>query len=69
MCSSDLVFLYAPETKVASIAILNLDDAGETGAAAAMAVMITAASAVAMGAFWLLSRWVHRRTQAWRAPH
>ena len=66
---SAVVFLYAPETKVASIAILNLDDAGETGAAAAMAVMITAASAVAMGAFWLLSRWVHRRTQAWRAPH
>jgi iron(III) transport system permease protein len=27
---SAVVFLYSPETKVASIAILNLDEAGET---------------------------------------
>jgi hypothetical protein len=39
---SAVVFLYAPETKVASIAILNLDEAGEMGAAAAMAVLIAA---------------------------
>ncbi len=63
---SAVVFLYSPETKVASIAILNLDEAGETGAAAAMAVMIVAASALATFAFWLLSRLVERRTQAWR---
>ena len=43
---SAVVFLYSPETKVASIAILNLDEAGETGAAAAMAVLIAAASTV-----------------------
>ena len=42
---SAVVFLYSPETKVASIAILNLDEAGEIGAAAAMAVLIGAASA------------------------
>ena len=41
---SAVVFLYSPETKLASIAILNLDEAGETGAAAAMAVLIAAAS-------------------------
>ena len=39
---SAVVFLYSPETKVASIAILNLDEAGEAGAAAACAVLITA---------------------------
>ena len=44
---SAVVFLYSPETKVASIAILNLDEAGETGAAAAMALLIAAASTVA----------------------
>ena len=33
---SAVVFLYSPETKVAAIAILNLDEAGEIGAAAAM---------------------------------
>jgi iron(III) transport system permease protein len=64
---SAVVFIYAPETKVASIAILNLDEAGEMGAAAAMAVLITAASAVAMAAFSALAWIVDRRTQAWRA--
>ena len=64
---SAVVFLYAPETKVAAIAILNLDEAGEMGAAAACAVMITAASSLAMLAFTALGWWVQRRTQAWRA--
>jgi iron(III) transport system permease protein len=63
---SAVVFLYSPDTKVASIAILNLDEAGEIGAAAAMAVMIAAISAVSTGVFMLLARWVDRRTQAWR---
>lgn len=63
---SAVVFLYSPETKVASIAILNLDEAGELGAAAAMAVLITAASSVAMLLFSTLGWWVDRRTQAWK---
>lgn len=63
---SAVVFLYSPETKVASIAILNLDEAGEIGAAAAMAVMIAGISAVATGLFMLIARLVDRRTQAWR---
>ena len=63
---SAVVFLYSPETKVASIAILNLDEAGEIGAAAAMAVLIAAASAVAMLLFMAVAWWVQRRTQAWR---
>lgn len=65
---SAVVFIYAPETKVAAIAILNLDEAGEIGAAAAMAVLIAFTSAVAVLLFTLLSRWVERRTQAWRKP-
>jgi iron(III) transport system permease protein len=63
---SAVVFLYSPETKVASIAILNLDEAGEIGAAAAMAVLIGAASAIATLIFMALGWWVNRRTQAWR---
>jgi len=63
---SAVVFLYAPETKVASIAILNLDEAGEIGAAAAMAVLIAAASATATLLFMTLAWWIARRTQAWR---
>ena len=63
---SAVVFLYSPETKVASIAILNLDEAGETGAAAAMAVLIATASGVATLLFMTLAWWTNRRTQAWR---
>ena len=63
---SAVVFLYAPDTKVAAIAILNLDEAGEIGAAAAMAVLITTCSALAMLLFTLLARWSSRHTQAWR---
>ncbi len=63
---SAVVFLYSPETKVASIAILNLDEAGEMGAAAACAVMIAAASSVATLLFWALARIVEKRTQAWK---
>jgi iron(III) transport system permease protein len=63
---SAVVFLYAPETKLAAIAILNLDEAGETGAAAAMAVLITAASALAMALFMALAALVQNKTQRWR---
>ncbi len=63
---SAVVFLYSPETKVASIAILNMDEAGELGPAAAMAVLILAVSSVATLLFMLLGWWVDRRTQAWR---
>ncbi len=63
---SAVVFLYSPETKVASIAILNLDEAGEAGAAAACAVLITAGSTVVTLLFMAVGAWVERRTQAWR---
>lgn len=63
---SAVVFLYSPDTKVASIAILNLDEAGEPGPAAAMAVLIAATSlagcVVYLGLGWL----VERKTQKWR---
>ena len=65
---SAAVFLYAPDTKVAAIAILNLDEAGEIGAAAAMAILIAAANTVATLLFMGLGAWVDRRTQAWKQP-
>jgi iron(III) transport system permease protein len=63
---SAVVFLYAPDTKVASIAILNLDEAGEPGAAAAMAVLIAATSLAACVLYLLLGWLVERKTQKWR---
>ena len=65
---SAVVFLYSPDTKVAAIAILNLDEAGEIGAAAACAVLIAAASTVVTLLFMALGWWIDRRTQAWRQP-
>jgi iron(III) transport system permease protein len=63
---SAVVFLYSPDTKVASIAILNLDEAGEPGAAAAMAVLIAATSLVVCVLYLGLGRLVERKTQKWR---
>ncbi len=63
---SAVVFLYSPETRLASVAILNLDEAGEIGAAAAMAVLIAGTSATVNVLYLLLGRWVDRRTQRWR---
>ena len=66
---SAVVFLYGPHTKVAAVAILNLDEAGETGPAAAMAVLIAAVSAIVTLLYMALGRLVDRRTQAWRNPN
>jgi iron(III) transport system permease protein len=63
---SAVVFLYSPDTKLASVAILNLDEAGDTGAAAAMAVLIAGTSALVTLLYMGLARLVERRTQAWR---
>jgi iron(III) transport system permease protein len=63
---SAVVFLYSPDTKVASIAILNLDEAGEPGAAAAMAVLIAATSLAVCILYLGLGRLVGRSTQKWR---
>jgi iron(III) transport system permease protein len=63
---SAVVFLYSPDTKLASIAILNLDEAGEIGAAAAMAVLI-AGTSLAVSLLYLGVEWiVARTTQRWR---
>jgi iron(III) transport system permease protein len=65
---SAVVFLYSPDTKLASIAIINLDEAGEVGPAAAMGTLIVAASATMCLAYAGVTRWLLTRTQAWRKP-
>ena len=63
---SAVVFLYSPETMLASVAVLNMDDAGDIAPAAAMAMMIVYTSAVFRILHTLLSRILHRHTQVWR---
>ena len=63
---SAVVFLYSPETMLASVAVLNMDDAGDIAPAAAMAMMIVYTSAVFRILHSLLARILQRRTQVWR---
>jgi iron(III) transport system permease protein len=65
---SAVVFLYSADTQLASVAILNLDEAGEIGPAAAMATLIVAASTAICLLYAVLTRFVVTRTQAWRTP-
>ncbi|MDR9828963.1 putative 2-aminoethylphosphonate ABC transporter permease subunit [Vibrio sp. FNV 38] len=64
--TSAVVFLYSTDTIPASVSILNMDDAGQTGAAAAMAVMIMFAAAIAKIVQMTLGKFLEKRTQAWR---
>jgi iron(III) transport system permease protein len=63
---SAVVFLYSPDTTLASVAIVNLDEAGDIGAAAAMATLVVATSALVCVGYYLAQSWLDRRTQAWR---
>jgi len=63
---SAVVFLYSPDTRLVSVTILNLDEAGEIGAAAAMAVLIATTSLAVCILYLGIGRLAERRTQAWR---
>ena len=62
---SAVVFLYTADTKLASIAVLNMDDAGKTANACAMGMLIVATSATVRGLQSLLAQRLGR-TQAGR---
>ena len=64
---SAVVFIYGPDTNLASVAVLNMDDAGDIAPAAAMGMMIFYTAASVRLAHFLVSRHLERRTQAWRA--
>ena len=63
---SAVVFLYSHKTSLASIAVLNMDDAGDIAPAAAMGMMIFYTNVAARLVHLAISRGVLRRTQAWR---
>jgi iron(III) transport system permease protein len=62
---SAVVFLVAPGTELAAVAVLLLDDAGETAQATAMSVLIIGIGLTARLVYWALLRGITRRTQAW----
>ena len=63
---SAVIFLYSPDTMLASVAVLNMDDAGEQASAAAMGMMIVITAASVRLLHALLTRGLARRTQAWQ---
>ena len=63
---SAVVFLYSTKTALASVAVLNMDDAGDIAPAAAMGMMIFYTNVAARLVHAGLSRYVLARTQGWR---
>jgi iron(III) transport system permease protein len=62
---SAAVFLVAPGTELAAVAVLLMDDAGDTAQAAAMSVLIIGIGLGVRLVYALVMRGVTRRTQAW----
>ncbi|EJN12646.1 putative 2-aminoethylphosphonate ABC transporter, permease protein [Bradyrhizobium sp. YR681] len=63
---SAVVFIYAPHTTLAAIAVLNMDDAGDVAPAAAMAMVVFATAAVTRAIYMLLTQGYLARAQMWR---
>ena len=63
---SAVIFLYSPATTLASVAALNMDDAGDIAPAAAMCTMIVMACALVRIIHAIATFGLHRSTQAWR---
>ena len=63
---SSVIFLYGAGTKLASIAIVHMDESGTIAAAAAMATVIMATAIGAKVAHLVLNRLAFERLQAWR---
>lgn len=58
---SAVVFLYPPDVKLASVAVLNMDDAGDSAPAAAMGMLIVYVNVAArVGGLWLRTRLARR---------
>ncbi|WP_136474007.1 putative 2-aminoethylphosphonate ABC transporter permease subunit [Pseudomonas sp. DG56-2] len=63
---SAAIFLYSPDTILAAVAVLNMDDAGNVGGAAAMSTLILLTSATVSLLLAWASRGLLQRSQAWR---
>jgi len=64
---SAVIFLYTSDNPLASVAVINMDDAGDTAPAAAMCMLIVLANVAVRSLAELVSRRFKRKTQGWRA--
>jgi iron(III) transport system permease protein len=63
---SSVIFLYAPDTKLASVAAVNIEESGATAVAAALCIVIVITSAAVKTLHVLADRFLLGRLQAWR---
>ncbi|WP_286237555.1 putative 2-aminoethylphosphonate ABC transporter permease subunit [Neptuniibacter halophilus] len=63
---SAVIFLYSTDTKLAAVAVLNMEGAGDIAPAAAMAMVIVATSTTVRLLHWFLTRRLRARVLSWR---
>lgn len=63
---SVVIFLYSANLQLAAVAIVDMDDAGDTAPAAAMSMLIFATGFGIRLLYGVITRGMVRRTQAWR---
>ena len=63
---SAVVFLYSPKTMLASISIVQLDEAGAIGSAAAMATLIVVTSGIVTLLSFAAEGWLLAPHAGWR---
>lgn len=64
---SAVIFLYSPDTRLASVAVVNMSDAGDDTAASAMCMLIVLTNIAVRLVFELASWLLRRRGGGWRA--
>ncbi len=64
---SAVIFLYSADIPLASVAVANMDDAGDIAPACAMSVLIVLTNVAARILFGALTRGAKRRSEAWTA--
>ena len=64
---SAVIFLYSADIPLASVAVANMDDAGDIAPACAMSMLIVAANIGVRVFYGLITRGLRRRSQAWAA--
>ncbi len=62
---SAVIFLYSADIPLASVAVANMDDAGDIAPACAMSILIVAANVVARMVYGAATRGLKRRGEAW----
>ncbi len=62
---SAVIFLYPSNLQLASVAVVNMDDAGNTASAAAMSTLIVVSSLMVQTLYSAATQKIRARTQAW----